>query len=487
MLLCATLYYKACTKYSPVLLCITKLAQSTSQFYFVLQSFAQSTSQYYTTLHYKPCTKHFPVLLCTTKLCTKYFPVLYYFALQTLHKALPSTTLCYKACTKYSPILLCTKKFAQSTSQYDYVHLCTTKLAHSTSQYDFVLQSLHKALPSTTLYYKACTKASFYTKKFLDREAFLYIMTAEIAAPKPDLSAKEKKHDFEALFKRNFTRKITRAKLRKSADKLLSQPCCSHSNTIDDAQLQKTQPLQCVWQHHVANPHVSTHMETEHDNNHAAVTLRSATRDSRSAKKYAHTTNHSLQNTEQEPITLQTIQTATAPHTRYLSSPAAATLHRKMQGLLQLPLQHKSHATVMQPLQCVLQHHVHIHAAISMRFASPRCRTPRRNRLRHDYARNDPNRNRRTHMVLFIAACSLFITRKNTTFCAPVPPQNKPHATVMQPLECVLQHHVFNPHVSTHMATKRDNNRAAIPLRSASPSFVTSLSHHLSFMSCIVM
>jgi len=312
-------------------------------------------------------------------------------------------------------------------------------------------------------------------------------MTAEIAAPKPDLSAKEKKHDFEALFKRNFTRKITRAKLRKSADKLLSQPCCSHSNTIDDAQLQKTQPLQCVWQHHVANPHVSTHMETEHDNNHAAVTLRSATRDSRSAKKYAHTTNHSLQNTEQEPITLQTIQTATAPHTRYLSSPAAATLHRKMQGLLQLPLQHKSHATVMQPLQCVLQHHVHIHAAISMRFASPRCRTPRRNRLRHDYARNDPNRNRRTHMVLFIAACSLFITRKNTTFCAPVPPQNKPHATVMQPLECVLQHHVFNPHVSTHMATKRDNNRAAIPLRSASPSFVTSLSHHLSFMSCIVM
>ena len=107
-----TLYYKACTKNSPVpvLLSTTKLAQSTSQYYFVLQS----SHQYYfvlqslhkalpsTTWYYKACTKHFPVLLCTTKLCTKYFPVLYYFALQT--------------CTKHSPVPLCATKLAQSTS-----------------------------------------------------------------------------------------------------------------------------------------------------------------------------------------------------------------------------------------------------------------------------------------------------------------------------------------------------------------------------------
>ena len=62
-------------------------------------------------------------------------------SLQSLHKALPSTTLYYKACTKHFPVLR-----------------CTTKLAQSTFQYYFVLQSLHKALPSTTLYYKACTK-----------------------------------------------------------------------------------------------------------------------------------------------------------------------------------------------------------------------------------------------------------------------------------------------------------------------------------------
>ena len=65
-----------------------------------------------------------------------------YFVLQSLHKALPSTTLYYyQPCTKHFPILL-----------------CTTKLAQSPSQYYFVLQSLHKALPSTTLCYKACTK-----------------------------------------------------------------------------------------------------------------------------------------------------------------------------------------------------------------------------------------------------------------------------------------------------------------------------------------
>ena len=107
------------------ILCTTKLAQRTFQYYFVLQSLHKARSS--TTLCYKACTKHCPVLLL--------------LVLQRLHKALPSTTLYYKACTKHFPVLL-----------------CTTKLARSTSQYYFVLQSLQKALPSTTLYYKACTK-----------------------------------------------------------------------------------------------------------------------------------------------------------------------------------------------------------------------------------------------------------------------------------------------------------------------------------------
>ena len=70
---------------------------------------------------------------------------------------------------------------------------------------------------------------------------------------------KQKKDDIEPLFKRTLQRKLPAPKLRKSADKSLSQPWCSHSNTIYEIQLQKTivlrmqprhqatltQPLQC--------------------------------------------------------------------------------------------------------------------------------------------------------------------------------------------------------------------------------------------------
>ena len=85
--------------------------------------------------------------------------------------------------------------------------------------------------------------------------------------------------------------------------------------------------------------------------------------------------------------------TAAAPaaQTRYLSSPAAATLHGKTQGfVLRLPPQNKAHATFMQSLQCVSQYDVanlhlstHIttpdgnsHAAIPMRSATTDSKTP---------------------------------------------------------------------------------------------------------------
>ena len=70
--------------------------------------------------------------------------------------------------------------------------------------------------------------------------------------------------------------------------------------------------------------------------------------------------NHSLQNTREEPIAAETAPAAPAAHTRYryLSSPAAATLHRETQGfvVLQLSSQIKTRATFMQPLQCLVQH-----------------------------------------------------------------------------------------------------------------------------------
>ena len=109
-----TSYYKACTKYFPILLRTTKLAQSTSQYYFVLQSLRKVLPS--TTSYYKACTQYFPILLRTTKLAQSTSQ--YYFLLKSLHKVLPRTTSDYKACTEYFPGLLPTTKLARSTSQH---------------------------------------------------------------------------------------------------------------------------------------------------------------------------------------------------------------------------------------------------------------------------------------------------------------------------------------------------------------------------------
>ena len=134
-------------------LCTTRLVQ----YYFVLQSLHKVFPG--TTSYYKACTKYFPVLLRTTKLAqgiSLYYLVLPSIALLDLRKILPSTTSYYKAYTKYVPVLLRNTKLAQkglptTTSYYKAytkyvpVLLRNTKLAQ-------------KGLPTTTSYYKACTK-----------------------------------------------------------------------------------------------------------------------------------------------------------------------------------------------------------------------------------------------------------------------------------------------------------------------------------------
>ena len=84
---------------------------------------------------------------------------------------------------------------------------------------------------------------------------------------------KQKKDDFDALFKRIFKRKSMSAKISNTS---LSQPGCSHSNTIYDRQLQKTivlhmqrrqpatlkHPLQCDLQPRLQETHRTTHTGT---------------------------------------------------------------------------------------------------------------------------------------------------------------------------------------------------------------------------------
>ena len=82
---------------------------------------------------------------------------------------------------------------------------------------------------------------------------------SEIVAPKPALDARAKKKILKHFLKGFLEGKSLAPKWRKSADKSLSEPSCSHSNTIYEVLLQKTivlrmqpkqeatltQPLQC--------------------------------------------------------------------------------------------------------------------------------------------------------------------------------------------------------------------------------------------------
>ena len=189
------------------------------------------------------------------------------------------------------------------------------------------------------------------------------------------------------------------------------------------------QPLHYNLRSSAAKDNSITHAAAAPSNLDAAIPLRSATRDSRNAKNYAHRNNHLLQNTEEEP---KATAAATAAHRRYLSSSAAATLHGKTQCFVLRPPPHNiAHATVMQPFHCDLQPEIQETQKTTHTGTTTCCKTQRRNQ-------KDRSRNRRTQEVPFIVGCSHF-TRKNTMFRA---------------LASSPQHSPCNSH-------------AAIPLRSA--------------------
>ena len=103
-------------------------------------------------------------------------------------------------------------------------------------------------------------------------------MASEIAAPKPDRSRRQsdKKTILKHFLKGILKGKLLAPKLRQSSDKSLSQPWCSHSNTICNLQLQKTivlrmqprhqatltQPFQCDLPPQLQETHRTTHTGT---------------------------------------------------------------------------------------------------------------------------------------------------------------------------------------------------------------------------------
>ena len=128
-------------------------------------------------------------------------------------------------------------------------------------------------------------------------------------------------------------------------------------------------------------------------------------------------------------------------------------------------------ATIIQPLHCDLQREIQQAHRTTHTWTSTNCGTQRRKRLRSKRSKPQPLH---TCEVLFIAGCS-HCTRKNARFRAPASSPTKPmqHScshhnafcsntyTSMQPLQCVLQLHVTNPHY-TAICNQRFKKRIAL-------------------------
>ena len=209
-----------------------------------------------------------------------------------------------------------------------------------------------------------------------------------------------------------------------------------------------TQPLQCILQHHVANLHVSTHMATPDDNNHAAIPMRSATTDSRtrielrtqatttrchrtqSGKKKRQTDRSRTRRTQEVPF-IAACSHFTRKNTRFRAPASSPT-----QAPCNIHAAITMHFAASRANPHVSTHMAtpddNNHAAIPMRSATTDSKTPFIERTHTgnnhslqnirggtNYARKtDRSRTRRTQEVPFIAACSHF-TRKNTRFRAP--------------------------------------------------------------------
>ena len=186
---------------------------------------------------------------------------------------------------------------------------------------------------------------------------------SEIAAPKPDLDTKaKKKTSFEACFKRVLKRKLLAPKLRN----LLTNhntiynvqcPVCKRNSITHAAAVPSNHDAAITMRFaasHRKPAHIYAHGKPD-DNNHAAIPLRSATTDSKTPYNYAHTSTPTAawSHRTMRQKKRQTDRSRNRRIQEVPSSPAAATLHRKIQGF-RAPSQHKPHATFMQPLQCSL-------------------------------------------------------------------------------------------------------------------------------------
>ena len=101
----------------------------------------------------------------------------------------------------------------------------------------------------------------------------------------------------------------------------------------------------------------------------------------------------------------------------------------------------QSVTTIMEPVQCDLQPEIQETHRTTHTGTTTRCRTQRRNQFAHETTAATTA----AHTRYFSSPAATTSHGKMHGFVLRLPPQNKAHATFMQPSQCILQHDLANP------------------------------------------
>ena len=399
--------------------------------------------------------------------------------IQSLHKALPSTTLHYRACTKYVPVLLCTSKLAQTTSQY-YV----------------VLQSLHTVLPSATLYYKACRKhvpVLLCTTKLAQTTSQYYVVLQSLHTVLPSATL------YYKACRKHVPVLLCTTKLAQSTSQyyfvlqslhtvlpsatLYYKACRKHVPVL----LCSTKLAQSTSQYYfvlqstssVAFSHRSfdtqqTFTQRSFLIHNDSRIFRSKTGSRRQAPKKTRFWS-TLKRIFLKGKTLVAKLQKTAD--KSLSQPwcnHSNTIYNvQLQKTIVLRTQPRQQATLTQSLHCDLQPQMQQAHRSTHTWATTRCRTPRENRFDDETSAAEPAAHTR---YLASPAETTLITRKNTRFRAPASSANQSPCNIHAAITTRF-HGNKTWHQSCSHYTAICNQRFNKRIEQSS-SFVITLRHH---------
>ena len=191
---------------------------------------------------------------------------------------------------------------------------------------------------------------------------------------------------------------------------------------------------------------------------HAAITMRSASTDSKTPSNYA--THKHTQSSLKPPLQCgkKKRQTDRSRNRRTDEVPfiAGCSHFTRRNTRLRAPASSPKQipCNIMQPFQCDLQAQIPKHPLTTHTQAHPK-QLEATVTMRQKKRQTDRSRNRRTDEVPFIAGCSHF-TRKNTRFRAPASSPKQSPCNIMQPFQCDLQAQIpKTPYNYAHTSTPK--------------------------------